>query len=200
MREISPAVGMSPDEYMRLMLPPSAQQIVTAIREQKTLGTRPCPSASLLDRSSILEPELRAALLDMVAALVDENLSGRADMCLQFTDLLHRALSHLGFPAKAVVGTAIYYDDGREVFRWNHAWVRVASEVIDGNVDSLPENPMVPSSVRVVPYWGPISETPRDRHLRQDRSLELPRDDDVEHVWWPDLMNWLDNTFFRASV
>jgi hypothetical protein len=40
---------------------------------------------------------------------------------------------------------------GREIFRWEHVWVRVGAEVIDGNVDSLFENPMVPSASAVQP-------------------------------------------------
>ena len=200
MREISPAAGMSPDEYLQLMVLPSDRQLVATIREQKSKGTRPSPSASLVDRSSVLERESRAALLDKVAGLVDENLSGRADMCLQFADLLHRALGHLGFPAQGILGTAIYYDAGREIFRWSHAWVRIGREVVDGNVDSLFENPMVPSSVKVAPYWGPINETPLDRHLRQDKSLALPPDEDVEGTWWPDLVEWLDSDLPGAGA
>ena len=44
---------------------------------------------------------------------------GRSEMCLQFASLVDRALTHLSFPSRAVVGTAIYYDpNGRETFRW----------------------------------------------------------------------------------
>jgi hypothetical protein len=39
----------------------------------------------------------------------------------QFVDLLHRTLVYLQFPSRGVVGTAIYYGDGREIFRWQHA-------------------------------------------------------------------------------
>jgi hypothetical protein len=49
------------------------------------------------------------ALLDAIAALVDENLGGRSDMCQQFADLLNRALTHLNFPSRPVVGWAIYF-------------------------------------------------------------------------------------------
>jgi hypothetical protein len=56
-------------------------------------------------------------------------------------------------------GNAIYDDaSGKEVFQWNHAWVRVGEEVIDGNVYSLVENPLVPDQVRVPPYWGSLSQ------------------------------------------
>ncbi len=130
--------------------------------------------------------------MDAVAALVDENLFGRSEMCIQFAALLQRALAHLGLPARTVVGWAIYYSDGHEIFRWKHAWVRVGREVIDGNVDSLFENPTVPPAVNVAPYWGSISETPADRRLREDHGRALPADNDVSDIWWPELRASLD--------
>ena len=36
--------------------------------------------------------------------------------------------------------------------------MRIRDEVIDGNVDSLDENPTVPKAFRVAPYWGPITK------------------------------------------
>ena len=148
MRETSPAVGISVDEW--LVRFPECTPIVTQIRRQKETGARLRPSATLVDRSSLMTQEHRGRLLDRVAALVDENYVGRSEMCLQFAALLHRALSYLQFPSRDVVGTATYYDDQkREIFRWKHAWVRVGDEVIDGNVDSLAENPRVPKEVRV---------------------------------------------------
>ncbi len=193
MREISPARNVGVEEFL-LHAPASARTLVARIREQKREGSRPLPSVVMIDRSALLSADNRHALLDRVAALVDENLVGRAEMCLQFADLLAKALIHLGLPARAVVGEAIYRDTtGVELFRWRHAWVRVGDEVIDGNVDILPENPMVPSSVRVQPYWGPIRETPSDRHLREQRGERLAPDDDVDSIWWPELWAWLDN-------
>jgi hypothetical protein len=65
---------------------------------------------------------MRDKLLDAVATLVDENYAGRAEMCLQFAGLLDRALSHLKFPSRPVVGVAIYYGArGEEIWRWGHA-------------------------------------------------------------------------------
>jgi hypothetical protein len=193
MREISPASNVGVEEFL-LHVPASARALVARIREQKREGTRPSPSVAIIDRSALLVAERRYALLDRVAALVDENLVGRAEMCLQFADLLAKALTHLGLSARAVVGEAIYSDaTGAELFRWRHAWVRVGEEVIDGNVDILAENPMVPSSVRVLPYWGPIRETPSDRHLRERRGETLLPDEDVDAIWWPELRQWLDN-------
>lgn len=191
MREISPAENMTADEFLRAS-PTQARDLAERVRCQKADGRRPRPSAALIDGSHFLNREERAALLDQVAALVDENLFGRAEMCMQFADLLSRALVHLDLPARAMLGTAIYYSGGRELFRWQHAWVRIRDEVVDGNVDVLDENPAVPDSVRVSPYWGPVREIPPDRRLREDRSLSLPPDQDVSQIWWPELRKWID--------
>jgi hypothetical protein len=199
MREISPADNMSADEFLRLA-PPEVQVCARDIRAEKGAGSRPRPSARLVDRSALLTAELRSRVVDAVAVLVDENLFGRSEMCLQFAALLQRALAHLGLSARGVVGNATYYSGGREIFRWEHAWVRVGAEVIDGNVDSLFENPMVPSAVDIAPYWGPISETPPDRRLREDHGRQLPADGDVSDIWWPELRAWLDKEFPKAAA
>tara|TARA_R110002012_G_scaffold316195_2_gene530867 strand:+ start:2000 stop:2452 length:453 start_codon:yes stop_codon:yes gene_type:complete len=145
----------------------------------------------LYDESGVLEADKRKLLLDRVAALVDENLFGRAEMCQQFADLLAKSLTELGLFARPVMGEASYLDtDGRELFRWQHAWVRIGDEVVDGNVDSLCENPMVPALISVRPYWGPIRNTPADRRLHAS-SRQFPSDGDVEKIWWPELCDWL---------
>jgi len=197
MREISPAVGVSVDDYLKLM-PDAMKRIVMEIRRQKQSGERLVPSTSLIDNSKMLTADSRRKLLDKIATLVDENYAGRSEMCQQFADLLHRALSHLQFPSRGVAGTAIYYDsNGNEVFRWKHAWVRIGEEVIDGNVDILAENPVVPKEVRVSPYWGPIAAVPADRRLREEHGAHLPADVDVDETWWPELKAWLDGDFLR---
>lgn len=191
MREISPAEKLSADEFLK-HAPAQAQQIVAEIRRQKLKQIRPLPSSKLIDRSILMDNNQRKRILDTVANLVDENLFGRSEMCMQFADLLQKALTYLNYPARAVLGTAIYYHDGNEIYRWKHAWVRIGNEVVDGNVDSLIENPMVPSNVKVAPYWGPITEIPKDRRLREDRGGFLPPDTDVKNIWWPELRDWLD--------
>jgi hypothetical protein len=192
LREISPAVNLSADQFL-MGLPPVLQKIVLQIRQEKAAGTRSRPSTCLVDRSSLLTAAQRAAILDKIASLVDENLCGRAEMCMQFAALHSRALTYLKLSARPVCGEAIYYDDiGKELFRWSHAWVRIGQEVIDGNVDSLSENPMVPDAVRPAPYWGPIRETPVDRKLRENHGAKLASDSDVEDIWWPELQVWLD--------
>ena len=106
----------------------------------------------------------------------------------------------MGLSNCVAAGTAIYYDaEGRKFFQWEHAWVRVGKEVIDGNVDSIYENPMVPETIDIPPYWGPISETPADRKLRENRNRTVPPDSDVSAIWWPELREWLKNNidFYR---
>lgn len=192
MREISPAENLSADDFLK-SASPAVQEIASHIRQQKEAGTRARPSDTLIDQSTLLSPSMRRNLLDAVAGLVDENLFGRADMCMQFADLLQRALEYLGLSSRSVVGQAIYYVDGHEVFRWEHAWVRIVGEVVDGNVDSLFENPVVPSAVSLAPYWGPIAETPPDRRLRESHGRKLPPDKDVLEIWWPELRTWLED-------
>jgi len=192
MREISPAVGVSVDDWVK-RLSPDMRRLVEEIRRQKREGTRPLPSTNLIDRSAIMTKGHRLWLLDAIATLVDENYAGRSEMCLQFATLLDRALSHLNFPSRGVVGTAIYYAlNGEEIFRWKHGWVRVGDEVIDGSVDSLIENPSVPREVSLAPYWGPISKIPRDRRLREEHIDMLPPDVDVENIWWPHLKRQIE--------
>lgn len=199
MREISPALNISADDFLK-SAPDEIKQIVAEIRRQKLAGLRKCPSAELIDRSSALTPGQRKTLLDKVAALVDENLCGRSEMCQQFAELLHRALSYLKLPSRPVVGLAIYFSaNGREIHRWGHAWVRVGEEAIDGNVDCLFENPTVPKAVRVAPYWGPIATMPRDRRLREEHGAALPFDEDVSSIWWPELKDWLRREFIASE-
>ena len=192
MREISPAVNVSVDDYVEV-LPPEAKRIVEEIRRQKREGVRQRPSVTLIDRSAILTKTIRDRLLDAVAALVDENYAGRSEMCLQFAALMHRALRHLSFPSRPAVGTAIYYGvKGEEIWRSQHAWVRIGDEVIDGNVDCLAENPLIPKTVSAAPYWGPITDVPPDRRLREEHGSVLEPDVDVDSIWWPELQQWLD--------
>ena len=102
MREVSPAVGVSVEEYLKLV--PEIRPLIAEIRRQKEVGERLRPSASLIDRSQMLTEESRGKLLDKIAALVDENYAGRSEMCQQFADLLHRGLAYLKFPSRGVVG------------------------------------------------------------------------------------------------
>lgn len=90
----------------------------------------------------------------------------------------------MGLSSRVAAGTAIYYDaEGRKLFQWKHAWVRVGKEVIDSNVNSIYENPMVPETVDIPPYWGQISETTADRKLRENSNCTVPPDSDVSEIW-----------------
>src|SRR4051794_29719860 len=114
MREISPAENASVEEYLRLF--PDKQCAADTIRRRKRDGKGANPSVTVVDRSTLLSNNLRSALLDKIASLVDENLFGRSEMCLQYADLLQRALVHLGLSARWVGGLAIYYESNREIF------------------------------------------------------------------------------------
>jgi hypothetical protein len=195
-REISPAEGISADRFLDLMGEPM-RGIVSRIRAEKDDGTRLLPSKTLIDRSVMLTPGKRAALLDKVAEMVDENLSGRSEMCLQFAELLNLALRHLGFNSFAVMGTATYLNaKGKRVFQWKHAWVRIGKELVDGNTDSVKENIVVPKTVDAAPYWGPYADVP-GRVFKQTGDVET--DSDVQKVWWPELKNWLEKDFAGIS-
>jgi hypothetical protein len=191
-REISPALNATVDEYVS-MVPPLVQGIISRIRAEKESDSRSRPSTSLIDKSAMFTPRKRAALLDRVAELVDENVAGRSDMCLQYAKLLSLALNHLGFNSHAVTGAATYFNArGKRVFDWQHGWVRIGKEVIDGNTDSISENPLVPSRVSAPPYWGSIADAPA-RSYQQAGYVE--DDPDVLNVWWPELRDWLDKDF-----
>lgn len=196
-REISPSPYFDADTWYS-MAGPEFQRFVDNIRAAKRNVSRPVPSASLVDRSSLLNPKRRAALLDFVAGLVDENLAGRSEMCVQFASLIERALMQLGFGGEAIAGDAIYFSTSEEeIFRWKHAWVRIGNEVIDANTDTMAENVAVPDGVIAPPYWGPIKEIPF-RRLRVGND-PIPEDPDVISEWWPRLSSWLTADFQEIS-
>jgi hypothetical protein len=106
MREVSPVEGMTVNQALEVRS--WAKETVAEIRRMKASGNRLRSSITLIDRSAILTSALRANRLDKVATLVDENYVGRcSEMCAQFADLLCRALKHLGFSERGVLGTDI---------------------------------------------------------------------------------------------
>ena len=197
MREISPSSSHNCEEFLRIASPEAAE-IAQQIRTQKRQGTRPYPSATVIDLSKLLRAQQRAKLLDRVASLVDENLFGRSEMCEQFATLLAKALQFLGFPARVASGQCSYFVGGSVAFTWNHYWVRIGTEVIDANTDCLAENPVVPKAIHPQPYWGPIRDTPKDRRLRGELTSSTPHDVDVDTIWWPELQAWLGSSDFCA--
>jgi len=152
------------------------------------------PSQSLNEGpSGNFSVEFRRALADKVAALVDENITGRSDMCMQYAALMALALEHLDVKATAMVGQATYM--GAKRFTWDHSWVETENgDIIDCNVDSVVENPAILNAWSVPAWWGAASSLPSDRKLQSRGSLTAQklRDPDVEAVWWPDLRTWID--------
>lgn len=145
-----------------------AESVLQSIRHQKEFGTRPKPSQRCVLGESAIPQETRAQLLDFIASLVDENWAGRSEMCVPFAVLLRDAVREMGFDAIAVFGEATYFNpsDNTQKFTWNHAWVLISdTEIVDGNVDSIVENPYLDpnSGIKPAPFWGPMSELPGDR-------------------------------------
>jgi hypothetical protein len=187
-REISPAENLSVKEFIKKIKKnnPSLQRILKRIRDEKHQNKRSMPSSSIVGVCDFLPLNKRKILLDKIASLVDENLFGRSEMCIQFAALLEMALKEIGLNAKSVSGKAEYmYGDGKW-FTWDHAWVTIDEKtIIDGNTDSMEENIMVPNGVSPPPYWGGINDLPDDRRYFPSK-LSLPPDSDIE-MWWQDL-------------
>lgn len=127
-------------------------------------------------------------LLDTIAKLVDENLFGRSEMCIQFALLLSIALCRLGYDAKAYKGKASYLKPDTTWFEWEHSWVIYNDIIIDGNVDSMIENPTIPDGLDPSPYWGKLKDLPNDRKfdLENSKIIDSKIDSDLG-IWIPDL-------------
>lgn len=186
MREISPFKNITAEELLQ-KLSPEVRKIVERIRNEKRDGVRALPSGTLIDESMLLDSAFRKALIDKIASLVDENWSGRSDMCEQFATLLSLSLNHLGIHSKALRGKAFYAGG----FSWAHCWVVTKDEIIDANTDSIVENPMVPNGLIINPYWGCKSKLPRDRKLIPKANDKILKDTDVTKIWWPELKQWI---------
>ena len=186
LREISPAVNATVEEFLQ-SAHPEQKRIVEFIRKQKRNGERALPSKKLVDDSTILNRSFREALIDKVASLVDENLFGRSEMCHQFAMLLNLSLNHLGIYSRVISGKATYNNG----FSWVHYWVATKDEIIDGNTDSMTENPAVPNGLVPAPYWGRKFNLPKDRILKPKPNAKITKDTDVSNIWWPELKQWI---------
>lgn len=190
--EVSPFVGAEADVV--LANNPEAMARLRRIRRQKNLGQRSRPSDRLIISPSAADPDHRPALLDRIAELVDKNAFGRSEMCVQFAVLLGRALHAMGVEASAVHGAAKYRTADGDWKTWpDHAWVRTANdELIDGNIDSVVENPVMGEGLMPCSFWGPRSDCPDDRQF-PDGELVVVDPSDVEDVenWWSQLDAWL---------
>jgi hypothetical protein len=185
---------MSADEYVKQLVAQKAPSLplLRRIREEKARSIRPCPSARLSGEATRPPGELRARLLDKVAELVDENVFGRSEMCLQFAALLAKALRLQGITAEAKKGRARYVKLVGQWFTWDHAWVEYDDCVVDGNVDTMRENPLVDDGVDPPPFWGCRDEIPDSRQYDFSSCVPWCGDEDVE-AWWPRLDEWLRN-------
>ena len=114
-------------------------------------------------------------------------------MCEQFAELVATGLNELGLSATVTGGDALYFsENGKQIFKWKHFWVRVGNEIIDANTDIIAENPAVPRGVNALPYWGPAKDVPSTRKLRGDPLVAVRSpDSDLGEFWIPDLKSWL---------
>ena len=97
-------------------------------------------------------------------------------MCIYFAALVRHGLALLGYQSVVEVGTAKYSMDG-ESYEWDHAWVRTQwNDIIDANIDSIVESPVVPDAIKPKPYWGSANDLPSERTFRRFKDLPPERD------------------------
>ena len=153
---------------------------VLEIKDQKKNGTRAKPSAHLIDKSNLLTPENRKAIIDIAAKNVDENWCGRAEMCQQFAMVAKYLLKFEGVNSKIITGDAEYFDSELK-YNWDHFWLTTDDgELIDCNIDSLPENPFAPKKLRPFNYWGPVTDVPKDRTYTAKNEFTDQDEQDLE--------------------
>lgn len=166
--------------------------ILTKIQTEKQNGTRKLPSSTIISIGDVPAQTERVFLVDTCARLVDQNWCGRSEMCINFAVLIRYGLGLLGYQATVEVGKA-RYSMTKQNFEWDHAWVRTeCGDFVDGNIDSITENPLAPEGIEPKPYWGPLEALPGDREFHKVRDLPPERDEvelDVEEIrqWKIDL-------------
>lgn len=148
--------------------------LINKILEDKKTGNRSKPSSKLKLGRSKIKDQLRRDVVDVVGGIVDQNLFGRSEMCVLFAILLGDALKKLNMSPKIIIGKGTYIDsqNPNNSFTWDHAWVLVDDEIVDGNVDSMIENPVVPIGIEPVNYWGLKENLPNDRKLVPDKEID----------------------------
>jgi hypothetical protein len=117
-------------------------RLFETIQMQKEGGSRTLPSGKLITNGDFLEIESRMKIVDIAGALVDQAFTGRSDMCIYFACLVRYALRLLGYKADVYIGDGTYTNDNIS-YTWEHSWVVYDEYIIDGNVDSMFENPGV---------------------------------------------------------
>lgn len=164
------------------------------ILNQREMDTRPLPADRLITNGEFLDIQTRKVILDLCAALVDQNWCGRSEMCIYFSCLLRYALRLLGYKAEVHVGNATYLNS-KTSFTWEHSWVIFEKDLIDGNVDTMSENPYVPLGIDPSPYWGLIEQIPVDRQFHSKRMImvsdEMEQLDDQYITWKRKLKKYL---------
>lgn len=165
-------------------------ELLKKILEDKKTGNRSKPSKKLILGASKFTDQLRKDLVDIVGEIVDQNWCGRSEMCVLFAILLGDALRELSTNPQVVIGKGTYTDSKNpsNTFTWDHAWVLVGDEIIDGNVDSIIENPAVPEGIEPKNFWGPFSSLPSDRTLLKDK--EINEDWIKENTSYEELHKW----------
>lgn len=155
----------------------------------KAAGKRPKPSERFIDKSELLNSDKRRAIIDIAAKYVDENITGRNDMCQQFAMVVKNLLKKEGIATKIYEGVANYYEKDLK-FNWTHFWlITENNELIDCNIDSLPENPLPPEGLEPLNYWGPTDNVPTDRKFSHEKEftdkeeIEFEKKDDETVIW-----------------
>lgn len=166
---------MSPQEIQQQLI--HGKNILRQIKQEKESGTRPLPSQKcILGKNCSIPRMIRAALLDIVANITDFNPLGRSDMCIYSAILIADALRKMGFPANIQIGKATYYNPHNkdDYFTWDHGWVIMDDELIDGNVDSMTENPAIPikSGINPLAYWGKLKDVPKNRTFSMEKEID----------------------------
>ncbi len=152
------------------------QVLLRKIRAQKKANQRVLPSSRLVSIGNSPPENDRRFLVDACSKLADENWCGRTEMCIYFAVLVRHGLMSLGYCSNVETGKARYSGNGQE-FEWDHAWVHTSNgDVIDANIDTMSENPFVPSGIDPSPYWGPRSQLPSDRSFEKEAILSPERD------------------------
>ncbi|MEI7501740.1 MAG: SEC-C domain-containing protein [Paludibacter sp.] len=184
------------EEFQKIMNMPKAYfsideayEKISGISKQRETNSRHKPSQKIIDISNLLSIEKRKSIIDISAQYVDNNWCGRSEMCLQFAILVKNLLRKEGIKSKIIEGKATYfYQDSN--FSWNHFWlVTENSELIDCNIDSLPENPYCTEVLMAKNYWGPLNSIPEDREYSEKKEFTendeemLEKQDDESLTW-----------------
>jgi len=148
------------------------------IKEQQAKNERPRPSDKLFSLGEIPARAVRNVVLDVAAEFTDRyapKSAGRGQQGPLFAAFARAVLETQGIASEIVIGWARYLTPEQKPFEWDYAWLETEFEVIDGNADTLNENPMVPENLIRSPYWGP-RERALERQLTPIRTVSVERE------------------------